>query len=136
MSLPRCFVGIDQGRPFTIFSSPFLTRLRFRQLNYLIVVELCLKVLAVTEEVEKLEGGLIRVDYALCYAGILQLFEETMPASASAFDLNEVSGREDRPKQTEVQNICTVIPGGHHANSHAHPRLAGTVSRHGSYLTP
>ena len=52
-----------------------------------------------------------------------------MLAGAAPLDLDEVSRREDRPEQAEVENVGAVVAGGHHADGDADARLAGLVGR-------
>ena len=50
-----------------------------------------------------------------------------MLAGAAPLDLDEVGRREDRSKQTEIEDVGAIVAGGHHANRHADARLAGLV---------
>ena len=98
-----------------------------RQLQHLVVVEPGLEVLAVGEEVEELECGLLGPDDALRQARIERLVEEAVLPSAAPLDLDEVGGGEDRPEQTEIQDVRAVVAGGHHADGDADPRFARPV---------
>ena len=51
-----------------------------------------------------------------------------MLAGAAPLDLDEVGRRENRSKQTEIEDVGAIVAGGHHANRHADTRLAGLVS--------
>ena len=48
------------------------------------------------------------------------------PGTAS-LDLDEVGGREDGAEQSQVQNVGTVVPRGHHADRDADPRFTRKV---------
>ena len=98
-----------------------------RELQHLVVVELLLEVLAVGEEVEELERGLLRVLHAVLEAVVEELLQEVVLAGAAPLDLDEVGRREDRAEQAEVEDVGAVVAGGHHADRHADPRLAGLV---------
>ena len=50
-----------------------------------------------------------------------------MLPGAAAFDLNEVSGREDRAEEAEIQEVWAIVAGGHHADGDADAGLAGLV---------
>ena len=123
------FVGAahDHGA----FSAAFLGVLCFRrrELQHFVVVERFLEVFAVGEEVEELVRGLARVLHAVLEALVKELFQKVMLAGAAAFDLDEVGGLEDRAEQSEVEQVGAVVAGGHHADRHADPSLAGLVGR-------
>ena len=64
--------------------------LRPREFQHLVVVELLLEVLAVGEEVEELEGGLLGLQNAVLEAVVEKLFEEVMLAGAAPLDLDKI----------------------------------------------
>ena len=96
---------------------------------HLVVVEFFLEVFAVGEEVEELEGGLLGCLTLFLDAVVEELLTEVVLARAAAFDLDEVGGREDRAEEAEIQDVRAVVAGGHHADGHADPGLAGLVGR-------
>jgi hypothetical protein len=125
----QVFVGAAPapGRP----PPPPVLRLAFAglgQLEDLVVVEVLLEVFAVGEEVEELEGGLLRLlDAVLEMAVVEELLAEVVLAGAAALDLDEVGGREDGADQAEVEDVRAVVAGGHHADGDADAGLAGLV---------
>ncbi|WP_297927298.1 hypothetical protein, partial [Metallibacterium sp.] len=63
-----------------------------------------------------------------CLDGVVEQFvAKIVGARAAAFDLDEIGGREDRPQQSDVEDVGAVVAGGHHAHGDAHARLAGLV---------
>src|SRR6185437_4400543 len=57
------------------------------------------------------------------------LVQKAVLARASAFDLDEIGRRKDRPEKANVEQIGTVVAGGHHADRDANASLAGLVGR-------
>ncbi len=100
-----------------------------RELQHLVVVELGLEVLAVGEEVEELEGGLVRLGNAFAQRVVKGLLAEVVLARAAPLDLDEVGRREDRAEQAKVEDVGAVVACGHHADGDADARLAGLVGR-------
>ena len=101
-----------------------------RQFQYLVIVELVLEVLAVAEEVEQLEGGLLRLGVIACGAVPYHLVEEVVLSGAASLDLDEIRRREYRPEQAQVENVGAVVASGHHADGYAYSRLARPVLAH------
>ena len=65
--------------------------------------------------------------HACLQAVVEELLAEVVLARAAAFDLDEVGRRKDRAEEAEVENVCAVVAGGHHADGHADAGLAGLV---------
>src|SRR5712691_898452 len=99
-----------------------------RELQHLVVVELLLEVFAIGEEVEQLEGGLLRLQDAIFEAVVEELFEEVVLTGAAPLDLDEVGRGKDGAEEAEIEDVGAIVAGGHHANRHADARLAGLVS--------
>ena len=74
----------------------------FREFADLIVFKLFFEVFAVGEEVEELERSLLRFPNVLTDGLVEELLAEVVLPGAAAFDLNEVSRREDRAEEAEV----------------------------------
>src|SRR3990172_8154957 len=101
----------------------------WRKFQHFVVIELLLEVFAVSEKVEELEGRFRRMLHAVPSAFIEEQFQKVVRTGTAPFDLDEVGGREDRTEEAEVEDVGAVVAGGHHADRHAHSRLAGLVGR-------
>jgi hypothetical protein len=74
----------------------------YGELDDLVIVEVLIKVLAVSEEVEELVCGLVSLLDVIFKGRIERVPEEIVLASASFFDLDEVCRRKDWTEQPRL----------------------------------
>src|ERR1035437_2936012 len=65
--------------------------------------------------------------HAFLAAVVEEQLAKVVLAGAASLDLDEIGGRKDRTKETEVEDVGAVVAGGHHADRDADARLAGLV---------
>jgi hypothetical protein len=64
----------------------------------------------------------------LLYRFIEELLAEVVWPSTATFDLNEIGWREDGAEKAEVQDIRTIVTGGHHTDRYTDTGFARLVS--------
>lgn len=52
-----------------------------------------------------------------------------MFAGATAFNLDKIGRRKDRPEQAKIEQIRAIVASGHHTDRDANTRFTGFISR-------